>query len=212
MEPLTIAVTVLAFLLVAGYFAGGMLNQRRGQQLAWTLRQAFASSAEPRLTWLSRNVFRLELRKPLPRIQRVVATVALAPREAPLIWAYWGLRGRGDLLDMKADLATAPRGAGLIFDPRHRLGRAAWQAAVAAGGDVTEAGMDGLRMASYDAEGLALLERLVPLAMKAGDVVLVEVRAAQPRLTLLVSLRGAPRAATANLPEAMSDLAREVAP
>jgi hypothetical protein len=205
-DPATLVVTALAVVLVLSYFAGGMLNRRRAAALARSLRARFADAAGAKITWLGRNSFRLELQQPARGVRQLAASALLAPREALLVWALWAVQGRGDLLDLKADLEALPRGAGLVFDPRHRLGRAAWRAAVAAGGQVSEAGVGGLRIASYDDPGRTLMQRLLPVAAEAGDVILLEIKAAQPRLTLLLSLRGAPEAAVSHLPPTISGL------
>ncbi len=46
---------------------------------------------------------------------------------------------------------------------------------------------------TYDAAGAAAMERVAAIAGEAGNVVVLELRGAQPRLTLLLSLRRAPR-------------------
>ena len=206
MDLPTLAVTLLAILLVVSYFAGGMLNRRRAGALVRSLRARLAGTGGATLSWLGRSSFRLEVQQPARGVRRLAATALLAPREALLVWALWVVQGRGDLLDLKADLESLPRGAGLVFDPRHRLGRAAWRAAVAAGGQVSDAGVGGLRIASYDEPGKALMGRLLPLAAEAGDVVLLEIRTAQPRMTLLLSLRGTPEVSVARLLPTLSSL------
>lgn len=206
MDLPTLVVIALAILLAISYFAGGMLNRRRGAAFARALREIFSGAGPARIRWLGRNAFRIELERPVRGMSQLVASVLLAPREALLVWALWTIRGRGDLLNLKADLDAPPRGAGLVFDPRHRLGRAAWQAAVAAGGQVSEAGQGGLRIASYDETGRQLMQRLLPLAAQAGNVVLLEIKAAQPRLTLLLSLGGTPESSVSRLPPALTGL------
>ena len=206
MDLPTLIVTILAIVLAVSYFGGGMLNRRRATALVRSLRARFPGSGKTAISWRGRNSFRLELQRPAHGISQLVASALLAPREALLVWAVWAVQGRGDLLDLKADLDAPPRGAGLVFDPRHRLGRAAWQAAEAAGGTVSEAGVGGLRIASYDEPGRVLMQRLLPLAVEGGDVVLLEVKAAQPRLTVLLSLRGAPEAAVSRLPPMLTGL------
>lgn len=206
MDAPTLAVTVLAIALVVSYFAGGMLNRRRATALVLSLRDRFPGATHPRLSWRGRNSFRLEFEKPMRGVGQLVASALLAPREAILVWALWVVQGRGDLLDLKADLDAPPRGAGLVFDPRHRLGRAARQAAEAAGGTVSEAGLGGLQIASYDEQGRALMQRLLPVAAEGGDVVLLEVKGAQPRLTVLLSLRGTPEASVSHLASMLDGL------
>lgn len=206
MDLATLAVTILAIALVVSYFAGGMLNRRRAVALVQSLRTRFPGTGHPRISWRGRNSFRLEFDKPMRGVGQLVASALLAPREATLVWALWAVQGRGDLLDLKADLDSPPRGAGLVFDPRHRLGRAARQAAEAAGGTVSEAGLGGLQIASYDEPGRALMQRLLPVAAEGGDVVLLEVKAAQPRLTVLLSLRGGPEAAVSRVAPMLNGL------
>jgi hypothetical protein len=189
----TLIVVALAVVLVGGYAVGGVLNARRMEALVAGLRDAFAGPAGPATSRrLGRSIVRIEAERPVRGVGRAVATVLMAPREALLVWALWALQGRGDLLDVKAELDGPPVGAGLLADPHHRTGRAALRAAVAAGGTRGTADGHGLAIVAYDAPGRAAMERLVPAASDLGDVVLLELRGAQPRLTLLVSLRHAP--------------------
>ena len=206
MDLPTLVVTILAIGLALSYFGGGMLNRRRATALVRSLRTRFPGNGKATIAWRGRNSFRLELQRPARGVSQLAASVLLAPREAALVWALWAVQGRGDLIDLKVDLDAPPRGAGLVFDPRHRLGRAAWQAAEAAGGLVSEAGPGGLRIASCDETGRGLMQRLLPLAAAGGDVVLLVVKAAQPRLTVLLSLRGAPEAVVSRLPPMLTGL------
>ena len=207
MDGATLVVVMLALLLVGGYAVGGVLNARRMQTLAAGLREAFAGPGGPaRVRRLGRSVVRIEAERPVRGTGRVVATVLMAPREALLVWVLWALQGRGDLLDVKAELDGPPLGVGLLADPRHRTGRAALRAALAAGGTRGDTGAGGLAVAAYDAEGMSTMSRLAAATAQVGDVVLLELRGAQPRLTLLVSLRHAP----ASLPSLRPALQRLV--
>ncbi len=209
MDPLTLAVVVFAVILAVGYFAGGVLNRRRASLWVRALRDGFGGAPSATLSWPARNAFRLELERPLPGVKRLVVQGLLAPRETLLVWAVWTLRRRGDLLDLEAELDALPADVGLIFDPSHRLGRTARQAATAAGYRVSEAGAAGLRVAWRNETGRAFMERLLPLAGQIGDVVVLETKAAQPRLTLVLSLRGAPQAAVVRLSPTMARLVAE---
>jgi hypothetical protein len=187
-------VVALAVLLVGGYAVGGVLNARRMRALMAGLRDALAGPAgPPRVQRLGRSIARLTVERPVRGAGSTIATVLMAPREALLVWVPWTVRGRGDLLDVKADLDRMPAGAGLAASPRHRTGRAALQAAIAAGGTRRDLPGRGLAMVTYDAAGAAAMERVAAVAGEACDVVVLELRGAQPRLTLLLSLRGAPR-------------------
>ena len=207
MDSATLVVVILAVLLVGGYAVGGVLNARRAQMLAAGIREALAGPDGPaRVRRLGRSVIRIEGERPVRGTGRVIATVLMAPREALLVWVLWALQGRGDLLDIKAELDRPPVGVGLLADPRHRTGRAGLRAAVAAGGTRGDAGAAGLAVVAYDAEGTTTMSRLAASAAQVGDVVLLELRGAQPRLTLLVSLRHAP----ASLPSLRPALQRLV--
>jgi hypothetical protein len=187
-------VVALLVLLVGGYAVGGVLNVRRMQILVTGLRDVMSGpGGPPRVRRLGRGIVRLETERPVRGTGATVATVLVAPREAWLVWLVWSLQGRGDLLDVKADLDAVPAGAGLVADPRHRTGRAALAAAVAAGGTRRDLPGRGLAMVTYDAAGAAAMERVSSVAAEAGDLVVLELRGAQPRLTLVVSLRHAPR-------------------
>jgi len=196
-----LVVVALAALMVGGYAVGGVLNARRMRALVAGLRDELAGPASPPgVQRLGRSIVRLTAERPVRGAGATVATVLMAPREALLAWALWTVRGRGDLLDLKAELDRMPGGAGLVANPRHRTGRAALQAAIAAGGSRRDLPGRGLAMVTYDAAGAAAMERVAAIAGEAGNVVVVELRGAQPRLTLLLSLRGAPRSLTALRP------------
>jgi len=180
--------------MVGGYAVGGVLNARRMRALVAGLRDELAGPAgPPGVQRLGRSIVRLTAERPVHGAGATVATVLMAPREALLAWALWTVRGRGDLLDLKAELDRMPAGAGLVANPRHRTGRAAVQAAIAAGGSRRDLPGHGLAMVTYDTAGAAAMERVAAIAGEAGDVVVLELRGAQPRLTLLLSLRRAPR-------------------
>lgn len=194
MDYAALIVVALAVMLVGGYAVGGVLNARRTRVLVAGLGEILAGPAgRPRVRRLGRGVARLEAERPVRGTGTTVATVRVAPREALPVWLMWKLQGRGDLLDIRADLDAAPAGSGLVADPGHRTGRAALSAAVAAGGTRRDLPGRGLAMVTYDADGSAAMERISTVAAEAGDLVLLELRGAQPRLTLLVSLRHAPR-------------------
>jgi hypothetical protein len=190
----TLVVAALALLLVGGYAAGGVLSARRMSALSIGLQATMSGPAgPPKVQRLGRRIVRLQAERPVRGSGATVATVLMAPREALLVWALWTLQGRGDLLDIKAELDRLPAGAGLVANPRHRTGRAALQAAVAAGGVRRDLPGRRLAMVTYDAAGEVTMERVAAIADEVGDVVVLELRGAQPRLTLLVSLRHAPR-------------------
>lgn len=191
-------VVALAVVLVGGYAVGGVLNARRLRALVTALREALAGPAgPPTVQRLGRSIVRLTAERPVRGTGSTVATVRMAPRDAVLLWVLSTLRGRGDLLDMKADLDRVPAGAGLVANPRHRTGRAALQAAVMAGGSRRDLPGCDLAMVTYDAAGAAAMERVAAIAGETGDVVVLELRGAQPRLTLLISLRRAPQSLVA---------------
>ncbi|MGC8633279.1 MAG: hypothetical protein ACP5VP_01195 [Candidatus Limnocylindrales bacterium] len=192
MDGATLIIVLLALLLLGGYAVGGMLNARRMQTLAGALRTALAGPrGSARVRRLGRNLVRIEVERPVPGTGPVAATVLLAPRESLLAWLFWILQGRGDQLDIRVELDSPPVGAGLLADPRHPTGRAALSAAVAAGGTRRDGAAGGLAVAAYDAEGMTAMTRLAAAAADVGDLVLLELRGAQPRLTLLLSLRHA---------------------
>jgi hypothetical protein len=204
----TLVIVLLALLLLGGYAVGGMLNARRMQTLAVRLRAALAGpGGAAKVRRLGRNMVRVEVEQPVPGTGPVAATVLLAPRESLLAWLLWSLQGRGDQLDIRVDLDRPPVGAGLLADPRHPTGRAALRASVAAGGTRRDGAAGGLAVTAYDAEGMAAMMQLAAVAADVGDVVLLELRGAQPRLTLLLSLRDA----RASLPGLRAGLQRLVA-
>ncbi len=192
MNLATLVVVALAVLLVGGYAVGGVWNARRMRFLARGVANALTGPAGPPVVRRpGRGTVRLEAQSPVRGTGRVTATILMAPREALLVWLVWAIQGRGDLLDLRAELDAPPVGAGLVADATHRTGRAALRAAEAAGGTHRRAA-GRMTTAAYDAEGLAAMTGVGPAIAEIGDVVLLELRGAQPRLTLLVSLRHAP--------------------
>ncbi len=179
MDYAALVVVALLVLLVGGYAVGGVLNVRRMQVLVAGLRDVMSGpGGPPRVRRLRHSIVRLEADRPVRGTGATVATVLVAPREALLVWLVWSLQGRGDLLDVKAELDAAPAGAGLVADPRHRTGRAALAAAVAAGGTRRDLPGRGLAMVTYDAAGAAAMERVSAVAEEAGDLVVLELRGA----------------------------------
>lgn len=192
MNLATLVVVALAVLLVGGYAVGGVWNARRMRVLARGLANALTGPAGPPVVRRpGRGTIRLEAQSPFRGTGRVTATILMAPREALLVWLVWTAQGRGDLLDLRAELDAPPAGAGLIADATHRTGRAALRAAEDAGGTHRQAAGK-MTIAAYDAQGIAVMSSIGPAIAEIGDVVLLELRGAQPRLTLLVSLRRAP--------------------
>lgn len=206
MDPATVTVIALAVILVSAFFVGRGLNRRRAAALALALRQAFPASEAGTARSAGRDAFRVELPHGIDGAERIVATVALAPREAPLVWLLWTARGGGDLLDLKVDLDAVPRGAGLAIDPRHRLGREAARRVRQGGLELRQAQVGSYWLASLDASGLAVMRAILPLAAAAGNLVYLELRAEQPRLEIVLSLRGSPSQAGARLPSALRNV------
>ncbi len=194
MDNGTLIVAALAILLVGGYAVGAILNARLMAALTAGLREALSwPGGRPRVQRPGRSIVRVESPAPVRGAGPVVATARMAPREAIPLWIMWALQGRGDVLDVRAHLDAPPSGAGLVADTRHRTGRAAIRAAVAAGGTRRDVPGTALATVAYDAAGHAAMERMAPVAAGVANLVLVELRAVQPRLTFLVSLRGMPR-------------------
>jgi hypothetical protein len=204
----TLIVLVIAVILAVSYFAGGILNRRRAARWVRALRAAFPDAAEAHLTWPARNAFHIEFQEPLTGVRQMAIQGLLLPREALPVWALWASQGRGDLLSIRADLIDAPLAVGLAFDPGQRLGRAVGKAAAAEGSQVTPVGRGRMQIAWHEAAARPLLERLAEAGTDAGSPVFIEVRAAQPRLTVVVSSREPPETTAGNLETAAQRLVK----
>lgn len=209
MDAPTLIVIALAALIVGSYLLGTSVNRGRTQEIVTALRSVLPRDGTGGLERLGRSVVRMSGRGPAPGIGHVTATALLTPREAVFAWAMWAIQRRGDLVDLRVDLDRPPSGAGLLCDPGHRLGRAALRAGLAAGGTASEV-PGGLTAVSYDAGGLATMRRAAAVVAEAGSqVVLLELRAAQPRLDLVLR-PGAGARNVASLPSMLARISREV--
>ena len=123
---------------------GTLVNRRRAARLSrWTYSQARTLGDEVYIRWLTLAAFEMTVPRPRPPFRHLTFVGFLESREMPFVWLTNRLRGRGDLLVVRAELAAAPRWGGmeafrphsvLAGDARAAASRAGWPLARAAGG------------------------------------------------------------------------------
>lgn len=116
---------VLAVALIMGWFAIGILyNIRRGNQvLRWMEKGLPRIGERTTFRWLGSSVAELVIAQAKDPTRRVEILIVLAPRDVPWNWLFAVLRGRHDVLILRADLNSAPRLALELSNPKTWTGR-----------------------------------------------------------------------------------------
>jgi len=100
----------VCILLIGGYVVGWRLNRRAGRLIARWVREGLAvTGGSASIRWLGSSGFTVEARGMSPPLSALTATALLLPREIVLLWLYYGLRRRPDLLVLRLQLAASPR-------------------------------------------------------------------------------------------------------
>ncbi len=201
---------IVLIVLVASYLAGAWLNRRRsraighwlqaglsvlGGQPAWRVTRSLTTGAEVTLTDAA------------PPFRQVRASYYMLTREITPLWGIELLRGKRDLLAIRADLRAAP-GSECEVLPLHgplrqQLDRAAgdrpwqWQEMPAGLGLATRGALD----ARFARSLQKFLER------NGAYVERLSVRQRQPNLVLFVRLAGLERAPAADFLRGVKKLA-----
>jgi hypothetical protein len=101
---------IVAAIFVLGWFAlGTILNIRRGNRLLRWLENGLPNVG-PRTTlrWIGSSGVELKVRDALEPLKSAEVFILLEPRDLPLLWWLFRMRGRRDLLILRAELRRAP--------------------------------------------------------------------------------------------------------
>lgn len=109
-DPATRAFVAVCILLIGGYLIGLRLNRRAGRGIARWVREGLAvTGGSATIRWLGASGLTVEARDLSPPLAALRATALLLPREITLLWLYYWLRGRPDLLVLRFQLRAPPR-------------------------------------------------------------------------------------------------------
>lgn len=124
---------------VAWLAVGTLVNRRRAAALSrWTYTQARALGDEVYIRWITLAAFEMTVPQPRPPFRHLTFVGFLESREMPFVWLTNRLRGRSDLLVVRAELAVVPRWGGMeAFRPHSVLAGDARAAASRAGWPTT---------------------------------------------------------------------------
>ncbi len=106
-----LSIFILVVLLVVGWFAvGTQLNVRKGESVLKWLQDGLPLLGEKTtLRWLGSSAVELKIENAKAPFHSAQILVLLEPRDVPLIWWYFRLRGRRDLFIFRGELRSAPR-------------------------------------------------------------------------------------------------------
>jgi len=106
-----LSIFILVVLFVVGWFAvGTQLNVRKGESVLKWLQDGLPLVGEKTtLRWLGSSAVELKIEDAKPPFRSAQILVLLEPRDVPLIWWYFRLRGRRDLFIFRGDLRSGPR-------------------------------------------------------------------------------------------------------
>ncbi|MBC8449949.1 MAG: hypothetical protein H8D78_19620 [Chloroflexi bacterium] len=128
-DPALQAIIALSFVLLLALVWGGIHNRRRAQRLLQAL-----APLQPRLgqhmqiTWKGSGGFSAAVEEPTTPFRELTLATRLLPRETlPVLWVFWRLMGRRDVLQVKGTLRAAPR-AQVRLGHRRAASETGWQA------------------------------------------------------------------------------------
>lgn len=105
------AVLFVAVIVVVGWFAAGMfVNVRKGNRVARWLQDGLPLVGEKTtLRWLGTSGVELKIQNPHKPLLNVEVFILLEPRDIPLLWGYFHVRGRRDVLIVRCHSSSSPR-------------------------------------------------------------------------------------------------------
>jgi hypothetical protein len=183
----TLALFFFAGGWVAWLFGGTLLNRRRAAALSrWAYRQAEPYGAKLQVRWTTLAAFELTAAEAKAPFRRLSLTGLLESREMPFVWLWNRLRGRRDLLVVRAEPRKRPLVGVELFGSRSVLAGDARRAAEQAGWSPT-VGPDGLwRAGNASAEQTERLLRA--LDAYAPYVERLAVRVEPPQIVVALSI------------------------
>jgi hypothetical protein len=206
-----LAIFVVVVILIVGWFAlGTHLNVRKGHRfLEWLQGGLPLIGEKTTLRWLGSSVVHLQIEKAREPFRRVEVLVVLEPRDVPPLWLLSRLRGRRDLLIVRAELRSVPQGQVEI------LNRQAWSTRVVA----TEVREQQWQPVAYDnppfqAYALPPVANIAALVTEAGAaglaLVRIGVRRTNNNLEVQWHLPSQPASSARAVFETVERLARQV--
>ncbi len=195
MDTLDALGPALVFLLAGGWVAwllgGTLVNRRRAAVLSrWVYRELKPYGAKHYVRWITLAAFELSVPEARAPFRALRVTGFLQSRDMPFVWLWNRVRGRGDLLLVRADLRRPPAWGLEVYRPTSLLAGEARRAAEAAGWTLTQ-GADGLWRAYGGAGAPEQAERLLTaLGEWAPHLDRLAVRREPPQLLLALALGG----------------------
>jgi len=195
----TVALTIVAVLVLASFAAGTIWNIRKGSQLMRWMQGGLPQLGErTTVRWIGSTSVELVIRQALPPFEQVALVVFLEPRDVPWMWALSRRQGRRDTLIVRAWLRQAPRADLEALDRRSWSGRDALPRLAAEPWSVREPSAPGGLAVYYKAPAaLPRADALVELAHRGGlELRRLSVRRTEPHLQLHVALPDAAASAS----------------
>jgi hypothetical protein len=197
---LTLAIAVLAVLVVAWFAAGTAWNVRKGSALMRWMQEGLPVLGErTTVRWLGSTAVEMVIQKARPPFEQVTLVIFLEPRDIPWMWALGRRTGRRDTLIIRGRLRRAPRADAEALDPGSWSGREALRGVASPEWSVrVPASPGGLSTWYKTPASLARADDLVELAGRAGlSVRRLSVRRTEPHLQVHVAPPGAGASASA---------------
>ncbi len=188
---MTLAVTVLALLVLAWFVAGTVWNVRRGRELMRWMQGGLPVLGErTTVRWLGSTAVEMVIRSAKPPFEEATVVIFLEPRDVPWMWALSRGRGRRDTLIVRGKLRTSPRADLEALDRNSWSGRDAMRRLSAEPWSVREpSAPDGLAVYYKAVAALPRADALVELARRGGLVVRrLSVRRSEPHLQIHLAL------------------------
>lgn len=197
---MTLAIAVLAVLVVVWFAAGTAWNVRKGSALMRWMQGGLPVLGErTTVRWLGSTAVEMVIQKARPPFEQVTLVIFLEPRDVPWMWALGRGTGRRDTLIIRGRLRRAPQADAEALDPASWSGRDALHGIASAEWSVRgPASPGGLSTWYKTPASLARADDLVELAGRAGlSVRRLSVRRTEPHLQLHVAPPGAGASASA---------------
>lgn len=197
---MTLAIAVLAVLVVAWFAAGTAWNVRKGSALMRWMQEGLPVLGErTTVRWLGSTAVEMVIQKARPPFEQVTLVIFLEPRDVPWMWALGRRTGRRDTLIIRGRLRRAPRADAEALEPASWSGRDALRGVASAEWSVREpASPGGLSTWYKTPASLARADDLVEIAGRAGlSVRRLSVRHTEPHLQVHVAPPGAGASASA---------------
>lgn len=123
-DPFTLALFILATVMIIGYGIGRWTNQRRARRISDWLEPGLRSlGGVPTVQRVTRSAFRIQVTNARRPFRTVTASVVFISREVALTWLWERINGSHDLLVVHVTFRHPPNLEGEIVDPSNELGR-----------------------------------------------------------------------------------------